>query len=174
MPEFFAEGADDDAESRYRALRDCLMSLFAPGSSVRFDGATRRAMAAAAPFGTTPATQQRVYDFCCRWGLINWTADDGATDDERRASPRGKPPAGTNAAAADALYRFEPAPANGAAAAGGAGGGGRGRGAPPPRGGGPPTGIALVSIILLPIGWLRRLVRAMQSPSERLLSWHDQ
>ena len=117
VPEFFAEGADDDAESRYRALRDCLMSLFAPGSSVRFDGATRRAMAAAAPFGTTPATQQRVYDFCCRWGLINWTADDGATDDERRASPRGKPPAGTNAAAADALYRFEPAPANGAAAA---------------------------------------------------------
>ena len=114
VPEFFAEGADDGAESRYRALRDATMSLFAPGRPLLFDGATRRAMAAAAPSGTTPATMQRVYDFCRRWGLINWTAEDGATDDE--AASRAEPPAGTNAAAADALYRFRPAPANGAAA----------------------------------------------------------
>ena len=127
VPEFFAEGAGDDAESRYRALRDATMARFAEkGSFLRFDAATRRAMAAAAPGANadadTYATQQRVYDFCHRWGLINWTAvdqtggprliDPGARRDEIKSEK----PAGTNAAAADALFRFDPAPADGAAA----------------------------------------------------------
>ena len=122
VPEFFAEDADRDAESRYRALRDATMSSFAPGSFLRFDGALRRAMAAAAPgANASAATQQRVYDFCHRWGLINWTADDPAADEKDDAETSTTPssaraPAGTNAAAADALYRFDPAPANGAAA----------------------------------------------------------
>ena len=117
VPEFFAEGAGDDAESRYRALRDATMARFAPGSFLRFDAATRRAMAAAAPGANADvdprATQQRVYDFCHRWGLINWTADDS---DARRDDVKSEKPAGTNAAAADALFRFDPAPADGAAA----------------------------------------------------------
>jgi SWI/SNF related-matrix-associated actin-dependent regulator of chromatin subfamily C len=126
VPEFFGEDAAEDAESRYRALRDATMSSFAPGSFLRFDGALRRAMAAAAPGANadadTYATQQRVYDFCHRWGLINWTAvdqtggprliDPGARRDEIKSEK----PAGTNAAAADALFRFDPAPADGAAA----------------------------------------------------------
>ena len=127
VPEFFAEGAGDDAESRYRALRDATMARFVEkGSFLRFDAATRRAMAAAAPGANadadTYATQQRVYDFCHRWGLINWTAvdqtggprliDPGARRDEIKSEK----PAGTNAAAADALFRFDPAPADGAAA----------------------------------------------------------
>ena len=127
VPKFFAEGAGDDAESRYRALRDATMARFAEkGSFLRFDAATRRAMAAAAPGANadadTYATQQRVYDFCHRWGLINWTAvdqtggprliDPGARRDEIKSEK----PAGTNAAAADALFRFDPAPADGAAA----------------------------------------------------------
>jgi len=119
VPEFFAEGAGDDAESRYRALRDATMARFAPGSFLPFDAATRRAMAAAArgPGANADAdpraTQQRVYDFCHRWGLINWTADD---PDTRRDDVKSEKPAGTNAAAADALFRFDPAPADGAAA----------------------------------------------------------
>jgi len=125
VPEFFAEGAGDDAESRYRALRDATMARFAPGSFTPFDAATRRAMTAAALSGPganadaevvhARATQQRVYDFCHRWGLINWTADDPDTrrDDVKSTTSN---PAGTNAAAADALFRFDPAPADGAAA----------------------------------------------------------
>ena len=124
VPEFFGEDAAEDAESRYRALRDATMSSFAPGSFLRFDGALRRAMAAAAPGANiAAATQQRVYDFCNRWGLINWQADDPAADEkekddaEKAETPSSaRAPAGTNAAAADALYRFDPAPANGAAA----------------------------------------------------------
>ena len=108
-------------------FRDATMARFVEkGSFLRFDAATRRAMAAAAPGANadadTYATQQRVYDFCHRWGLINWTAvdqtggprliDPGARRDEIKSEK----PAGTNAAAADALFRFDPAPADGAAA----------------------------------------------------------
>jgi SWI/SNF related-matrix-associated actin-dependent regulator of chromatin subfamily C len=124
VPEFFGEDAAEDAESRYRALRDATMSSFAPGSFLRFDGALRRAMATAAPGANiAAATQQRVYDFCNRWGLINWQADEDEKDEkekddaEKAETPSSaRAPAGTNAAAADALYRFDPAPANGAAA----------------------------------------------------------
>jgi hypothetical protein len=80
-------------------------------------------------------TLQRIFDFLERWGLINWqTADDALpTADEKGSGDGGgifplpprvvtpdvavpqTPAAGTNAAAAAALYRFAAAPANGAA-----------------------------------------------------------
>ena len=69
----------------------------------------------------TPETAQRVYDFLRRWGLIGWNGETkrggGDDDDDPAMATRPtRPPSGTTEAAADALYRFAPAPANAAAA----------------------------------------------------------
>ena len=65
----------------------------------------------------TPETAQRVYDFLRRWGLIGWNGETkrggGDDDDDPAMATRPtRPPSGTTEAAADALYRFAPAPAN--------------------------------------------------------------
>ena len=118
VPEFFAEGVGDDAESRYRA--PATRRWRGSRKSVVFaaDAATRRAMAAAAPGANG---RGHVRDAAARvrllsqMGPINWTAVDqtgGPGADPpgaRRDETKSEKPAGTNAAV-DALFRSTPRP----------------------------------------------------------------
>ena len=124
VPEFFTDELKDkeETEAHYTAMRDTVMGEYrrivskSKADTLTFTRELQKAMSTSAPEASAaPAALQRVFDFCARWGLVNWRAGDvegsggiGAVDSN--------PPPGTTAAASDALFRFAPAPTNGAAA----------------------------------------------------------
>ena len=126
VPEFFAGDARATPEA-YVAVRDAMIlgdrAFVARGEAMTLADALGCASEALSASALTPETAQRVYDFLRRWGLIGWNGETkrgGGDDDDpaiatRQTRPT-RPPSGTTEAAADALYRFAPAPANAAAA----------------------------------------------------------
>jgi|TARA_B110000259_G_scaffold14611_1_gene15273 SWI/SNF related-matrix-associated actin-dependent regulator of chromatin subfamily C len=125
VPEFFETDAEN-GEACYTAMRDATMGAYRAlranrgadvSKELTFTQSLISAMRTAAPAANASAqTQQRVFDFCARWGLVNWTGEtsDGSLIVDWEA-PSGALP-GTTANAADALYRFTKAPTNGALA----------------------------------------------------------
>ena len=133
VPEFFSGDARATPEA-YVAVRDAMIlgdrAFVARGETMTLADALGCASEALSASASTPETAQRVYDFLRRWGLIGWDAEtkrgggdddapasrrSGDDDEDPAAERRTRPPSGTTEAAADALYRFAPAPANAAA-----------------------------------------------------------